>query len=252
MDFTENFDTSNYEYNENSNFGVYIIHGFSSTTHEVRELAKFLGNNGFHSRADNLPGHATDIEDCNNTKYIEWLDFVEKGLAEMISQNEKVYIIGISMGGALALHLASMFPINGIITLAPVLFFKDQFLLQWVNPITKFFHKTVEKKKRFDKKIRDSLSFNGYNKFPLIALDQYFKMAKIIKKELVKIKAPIMILSTKKDLTAPKINVSIISNKVKSEKKIIKEYLHPTHAMLMKSQDQNQIFKDILQFIKDN
>jgi len=41
------FDTKDYEFNKSSKLGVYIIHGFSSTTYETKQLAEFLGNNGF-------------------------------------------------------------------------------------------------------------------------------------------------------------------------------------------------------------
>ena len=43
MEHTDQFDTNNYEFNVNSTKGVYIIHGFTSTTYEIRDLAKFLG-----------------------------------------------------------------------------------------------------------------------------------------------------------------------------------------------------------------
>ena len=36
------FDKNNYEFNASSKLGVYIIHGFSSTTYEVKDLAEFL------------------------------------------------------------------------------------------------------------------------------------------------------------------------------------------------------------------
>ena len=61
-----------------------------------------------------------------------------------------------------------------------------------------------------------------------------------------------MILSSKKDLTAPKINVSIINDGVKSNIKKIKEYDYPSHAMLMPGIDQKKIFEDILKFINSN
>ena len=46
---TRRFDTNNYEFNKNSSVGVYLIHGFSNTTYEIKELAEFLANNGFHT-----------------------------------------------------------------------------------------------------------------------------------------------------------------------------------------------------------
>ena len=56
-----------------------------------------------------MPGHGTTIEDCNSTKYYEWLNAVEKGVAEMYSACDKVIVMGVSMGGVLSLHLGSLF-----------------------------------------------------------------------------------------------------------------------------------------------
>ncbi len=250
MEHTEQFDINNYEFNINSKKGVYIIHGFTSTTYETRDLAKFLGENGFHTKANNLPGHGTNIDDCNGTKYHEWLEFIERDFAEMLSENDSMYIVGISMGGALALHLASMFPIKKIIVCATVLHFKDHKKLTWINPFTKYFYKSVAKNKRFDKEIRDQLKFNGYTHYPLVALDEYFKMAKIIKMELKKVTAPIFILYSKRDLTSPKINVDIVYNTVTSKEKSVNSYNNCSHAMLVKGDDQKLIFSDILEFLK--
>ena len=58
-------DTNDYEFNKEAQYGCYIIHGFSSTTYEVKELAEFLGNKGYHTIAKNLPGHGTTVEECN-------------------------------------------------------------------------------------------------------------------------------------------------------------------------------------------
>ena len=39
-DHTTRFDENNYLFNPNSKCGIYLIHGFSSTTYEVKNLAK--------------------------------------------------------------------------------------------------------------------------------------------------------------------------------------------------------------------
>ena len=36
---SEKFDTNNYHFNPDSKFGIYLIHGFSSSTYEVKKLA---------------------------------------------------------------------------------------------------------------------------------------------------------------------------------------------------------------------
>ena len=85
MNTSKRFDENNYEFNQDSHDGVYIIHGFTNTTYEVKELAHYLSKHGFYTRADNLPGHGTSLADCNRCKYGDWIEFVEQGLAEMIS-----------------------------------------------------------------------------------------------------------------------------------------------------------------------
>ena len=40
------FDANNYELNKKSKKAVYLLHGFSSTTYEVKDLAQYLAKNG--------------------------------------------------------------------------------------------------------------------------------------------------------------------------------------------------------------
>ena len=123
---TKKIDVNNYQFNKESRDGVYIIHGFTSSTYEVLALAKYLGNRGFYTRADNLPGHGTSPEDCNRYLYTDWIEFVEKGIAEMTSQCDNIYVIGISMGSVLALHLSSMFPLNASVYASIAIKFQDK------------------------------------------------------------------------------------------------------------------------------
>ena len=119
------FDKNNYVFNTSSKSGVYILHGFTSTTYEVKDLAEFLGNNGYCAVANNLPGHGTSINDCNRIKYQHWIDKVKNDVAELSSKYDKIFVVGNSMGGVLALYLASLFPINGFVAAGTVLKFKN-------------------------------------------------------------------------------------------------------------------------------
>ena len=115
MGKTEKFSTKNYDLNPNSKKGVMLIHGFTSTTYEMLPLAHFLELKGYRVVLDNLPGHGTTIEDCNLTKYPEWISFVEQRFAELSGECDELYIVGFSMGAILGLYLASLFPINKLV-----------------------------------------------------------------------------------------------------------------------------------------
>tara|TARA_Y100000590_G_scaffold19162_1_gene22708 strand:- start:746 stop:1267 length:522 start_codon:yes stop_codon:yes gene_type:complete len=171
---TKRFDTNNYEYNKKSPMGVYIIHGFSNTTYEVRALAKFLGENGFHTVAKNLPGHGTTIEECNRVKYTDWINHVKQDIAELASQSKKIYVIGCSMGAVLSLYIASIFPINGLVVAGTVLKFKNPFE---VNVLVPLFGRFVKISKKTNK-IKNRLNFMDTG---TILCLRYFNLESLLK-----------------------------------------------------------------------
>ena len=74
MDKRPRFDENNYKFNTESKNGIYLIHGFTNTTYELKMLAEYLSQKGYHSVANNLPGHGTTVAECNKTKYTDWLE----------------------------------------------------------------------------------------------------------------------------------------------------------------------------------
>ena len=86
----------------------------------------------------------------------------------------------------------------------------------------------------------------------MIALNEFRKMTYIVKKELIKIKCPLLILHANKDMSCGAFNINIIKKNVKSEIKEVKYYNNASHNIFIKSKDQKLIFQDIYSFIKKN
>ena len=85
MNKATQFDTNNYDFNPNSKIGIYLIHGFSSTTYELTQIAKQFADQQYHVVLNNLPGHGTTLKDCNKTKYQNWLDYSKRELGGGVS-----------------------------------------------------------------------------------------------------------------------------------------------------------------------
>ena len=253
-DISSRFDPNNYLYNENSRLGVYIIHGFSSTTYEVKKIAEHMAAKGFQVRADNLPGHGTTLSDCNITKYTEWLSFVEQGVAEMYSSCDKVIVIGVSMGGVLSLHLGTIFPLDGIISASAVFKFKNEFNVRVINRLFHRFKKIVPKKSTFnpDQVKSKNIIFYGYNQYPLSALNEMRKLLDTIKPNICKIKSPLLLIHSKVDQTAPIENFYIIQNLLKTkhlETMILNETGH--NVFDTELNDKQLIYDKIDKFVKN-
>ena len=241
----EYFDNKNYEFNTESKDGIYIIHGFTNTTYETRDLAKYLGGQGFYTKAINLPGHGTTPEDCNRTKFTDWIEFTEHGIAEMSSRCDNIYVIGISMGSVLALHLSSIFPINAAVFASTVLEFKDYLYTRILTPI---FHRIVpfrEKKLSYPKALRDKFDYLGYKVWPISAVNEMRKLTNKVKKELPEIKCPALVIHSAKDMLSPQSNISLVYDNISSEMKEKFIVNQANHNLFVNSPDQELIFQKI-------
>ena len=243
---TRKFDRNNYEFNKESPIGVYLIHGFSNTTYEVKQLADFLAKNNFHVIANNLPGHGTSVEECNRVKYTDWINAVTQDVAKLASQSEKVYVIGCSMGGVLALYLSSLFPLNGCIVGGTVLKFKNSFTVNYINTIM---CKILKVSHKNDTSKNKSVQFYGYSSYPLIALNEFKKLIKIVKKNMGKIKSPTLIIHSNIDRLSSEENIDIIQNKIKSKTQELLKVNQAHHNLFDENPDQKLIFTRILKFI---
>jgi len=102
--------------------GIFLSHGFTATTAEVRLLAEKLHGNEYTVAAPLLPGHGTQPEDLNHVHWRDWVRTGNETLQKLFRDCEQVFVAGVSMGGVLALYLASEEPlIAGVLLYAPAI-----------------------------------------------------------------------------------------------------------------------------------
>jgi len=109
------------------NSAVLLIHGWTSTPREMRYLAERLSNN-FFCRGVRLKGHGTSIEELADS---DWNIHLQQLLEEREALGKiysEVYIIGLSYGALLAMHLAARKKTAGLVLLAPFLKTAGSFL----------------------------------------------------------------------------------------------------------------------------
>ena len=205
-----------------------------------------------HVIVKNLPGHGTTAQDCNRVKFTDWINFSKKELAILASQSEKLFIIGCSMGGLIALYLASLFPVNGVVTGGLVIKFQKPFMTNILNTIFCKILKTRDKKLVFDKIDRNKIDFYGYSEYPLIALNEFRKMIRFIKPQLKKITVPVLLIHTNNDRTSTKENFFIAKKMIQSQKveSLIVDKAH--HNLFDVNPDQQIIFDKLIQFINNS
>ena len=101
--------------------GVLVVHGFTGNPQSMRPLAEAFAAAGHTVSLPLLPGHGTRVEDMLPTRWADWSAAVERAHDELAARCEAVCVAGLSMGGTLALWLASRRPeVRGIVLVNPL------------------------------------------------------------------------------------------------------------------------------------
>ena len=102
------------------NVGALVVHGFTGDPSSMREIAEVFGAAGFHVELPRLAGHGTDVEEMMDTRWADWSRDAENALNELRKRCSKVVVVGLSMGGAIRLWLASRHAdLSGIVCINP-------------------------------------------------------------------------------------------------------------------------------------
>jgi carboxylesterase len=100
--------------------GVLLLHGAGDTPQVLAALAEYLHGRGFSVRVPLLAGHGRALSAFAGASADEWRRDAERELEAMRATHEWVGLVGLSMGGALALRLAADRPnLPALVLLAP-------------------------------------------------------------------------------------------------------------------------------------
>ena len=100
--------------------GALVLHGFTGNPSSMRGLATALADAGFHVELPLLPGHGTVVDDMLPTRWADWAAEAEAAYQRLSARATHVVVVGLSMGGALALRVGADHPeIAGLVCINP-------------------------------------------------------------------------------------------------------------------------------------
>jgi carboxylesterase len=226
--------------------GVLLMHGFTATTAEVRLLGRFLHEHGFTVAGPLLPGHGTTPQDCNRFQWKDWAAAAESAYRQLTSRCDNVFIGGESLGGLLALYLASGHPqAAGVLTYAPALKITNV-LAPIVAPLLAPFIRYAPKSSP-EPSISDD-RWQGYPVNPSRAVIQLFRLQRVVRRRLPAIRQPILILQGRLDKTVHPGVPETIYRAVQSKVKEI-HWLEQSHHCVIIDGEWEQAARLTLDFI---
>lgn len=184
-----------------------VIHGFTGTPYEVQYLGERIASSGPTVHTMLLPGHGTSPEDLARTTWQDWADGVERAFDALRARCSRVAVVGQSLGGLLALHLASKrAEVACVASLAAPLWLEGiaKRVATWTAPGGPL--SRIQYLPKLGSDVLDKITRRenpGYKRIPTAALAQLMEFMGVVDRALPAVKKPLLVLHGKRDHTAP-------------------------------------------------
>lgn len=168
------------QHNEPQKTGILFIHGLLDSSSGLADLETYFNQIGFHTFMMTLPGHGLSPEALREVSAEDWIQAVEKEIAICQTMVDRLFLLGFSGGGSLALyHSLIQKNIAGVISLAPLFQLKTT-LARGIRPL---YWLEKQYKKPIWLPAGHAQDPARYAHFPIHFAFQSQKLAKILRKE---------------------------------------------------------------------
>jgi len=229
--------------------GALLLHGFTSTPFEVRELGERLAEAGITALGPVLPGHRTTPEDLARTTWRDWFAATQAGIAQLKAQVDEVWVMGISAGACLALHAAAHdASLAGVVALGTPIHIRglSPRLMRIVAGVYPF------QRKRGGSSIRDPAArarHPSYWRVPLTAVASLAEFLDHLWEDLPEVQAPVLLLHARHDSVAPPADVALILDRLGSRHKSAIWIENGDH-IITEDFSKEEVFRQAIEFVQ--
>jgi len=227
--------------------GILVLHGFTGSPKSVTPWAQALAAEGWTVRAPRLPGHGTTWQDMNLTTWEDWYAEADRNLRELRERCSTVFVMGLSMGGALTLRLAEQKgdAISGIVLVNPAVHTErlDRFALPLI-------HRFIASFPGISNDIAKPGQDEGaYDKIPLRAAHSMSFLWKDVKANIAAVTQPLLLFRSAQDHVVEPSNAEFILGHVSSTDKH-EEVLPDSFHVATLDYDAEVIVRDSIAFVR--
>ncbi|MFI6941063.1 alpha/beta hydrolase [Streptomyces sp. NPDC050418] len=231
---------------EGGEIGVLLCHGFTGSPQSLRPWAEYLAARGLTVSLPLLPGHGTRWQDLALTGWQDWYAEVDRELRALSERCERVFVFGLSMGGALTLSLAAKHgeAISGIVLVNPLNKVRDPGA--FALPVARHF---VRSTKGIASDIaKEGSEETGYDRVPLHAAHSLRRFAQLVDAELPQVTQPLLLLHSPQDHVVSPADSARILGRVSSSD-VTEILLEQSYHVATLDHDADRIFDESHAFV---
>ena len=182
--------------------GCLLIHGFTSTPKEMRWMGEYLNHQGFSALGLRLAGHATCPEDLIRTRVPDWLACVEDGYHLLRGLTEPIFLVGLSIGGALSLLASTRLEVAGVVAMSTPYPRRRDALIRFASPLSLVWRSLPKSEGRQGSGgwFGDSWKVHvAYSTYPFRAVCEVAHLMELMRRALPLVKVPVLLIQSRDD-----------------------------------------------------
>jgi carboxylesterase len=244
--FEEQIPSADQRHDKPPLIGVLLIHGLNGNPSDLAELASVLQTQGMVTTMMRLPGHGEQGSEMRPVRWQEWVRAVRTEVHQLKERSDLVFVLGHSLGAALALYVAAQEAVTGVVALSsPLLPWYQPLtsLLRYVLPVLPTLHADL-----CDQKARRQEGGELYRWAPTPTLESSLHFLWQLQAALPKVRAPALIMTGLHDHTVPVADSCVIYHLLGTRNKQLVLFPHSAHVLL-KDYDRQAVLARTVAFI---
>jgi len=224
--------------------GVLLLHGFSSLPGSLYGLAKTLADAGYEVSVPLLPGHGSTLEALQSATWREWRACAVTHFEALRARCDRVAVLGHSMGGALAVTLATESDdVAALVVINPQLLLPAEAAAQVID--------SLERGVTLGPPIGGDVKKGGgkpptMTHTPLLALHSLFSALPSVTAALPRITAPGLLVSSREDHVVSPVNGDAL---MMAQPEFTRLWLEESYHVATVDSDADVINAQVLEFL---
>jgi carboxylesterase len=232
-----------------------LIHGFTGTPKEMRWMGEFLNQQGYTCLGIRLAGHATNPEDMIRSRWTDWVASVEDGYQLLRGVTNDIFLVGLSMGGILALLMSTRLAprVKGVVAMSTPSRLPTDYPIWFIKLISIVMRDRPKSKEPPGSGWFDKAAYKdhvAYAKNPVRSTAELKKLILEMRVALPKVNVPVLLMHSKDErYILPDNAEDIFAGLINASDKT-KLYMTGSGHVLPRDASREQVFKSALEFIQ--